>query len=146
MKQTIKIFFLLVAVIAFAGCQSSEHYDSLPEPVAQFVSQYWPNPDISSYAANSDGGCTVIINSGPTVVFDRAYSWTSVKGNGLPLPQTFLYNELPEQVYDYLESGSLLNDVFDVSRTAREYRLTLLNFGLVYDLQSQQLRQVSVSS
>lgn len=130
--------FLLTAFIAaaaiFTGCQSSDLYSDLPGPVAHFVSQYWPNPAIAAYSPTSGGGCSVTVENGPTIEFDSEYGWTKISGNGMPLPETLLYNVLPQALYRYLESAEQTGQVFSIDRTAQEYHLRLLNTSLTYDI------------
>lgn len=138
MKKLISILFVLVAL---CGCQSSDKFKELPEPIMKFVSQYWPNPAIASYTQPTATTYEVVIKNSASLWFDSDYSWTKIDGNGLPLPEVLLYNVLPEKVYQYLDSGSLTGEVFVIERTPREYNLTLLNTYVTYDIGSRTLTQ-----
>ncbi|MDE7468285.1 MAG: PepSY-like domain-containing protein [Muribaculaceae bacterium] len=121
-----------VALAAFCGCQSSDLYDSLPDPIENFISKYWPNPAIEQFSINPDGGYTVTVKNSITATFDSQYSWTDVNGDGIPLPQMFLSDCLPSKLYDYLESGEYTGQVFEVKRSATAYEVTLLTGSLNY--------------
>lgn len=137
-----RIFLLLIAAVifTFASCQSSDLYTQLPGPISKFISNYWPNPAIESYAQPSAESYTVTIKNGPTLDFNGSYSWTSVSGNGLPLPQQFLFDQLPSKLYDYIESGSMTGEVFAVSRNASTYTAQLLTSTITYDTATASVR------
>lgn len=135
---------LLLSLLIFAGlcsCSSNEDYDNVPEPIISFITQYWPNPVIDSYSHPSSNVYDVNIKDGPSLEFGGDYSWTEIDGNGMPLPETLLFNELPETLYDYLEGGEYLNQVMEMERNNRYYYLDLLNFNLTYDISTQTIRQ-----
>lgn len=141
MKKTI---FCLVALLAVVlGACHDEKYLSMPGDTARFVSQYWPDPDVESVTKSADGSTVITLNGGPTLTFDSDYEWTAIDGNGLPLPQMLLFDQLPSKLYDYLESGSYLNQVFRIARTPREYSAELLNSSLVYDLGDDSITQTN---
>lgn len=141
MKLTPSVKKLLLFVSAalvcfFISCSDSE-YDSMPNSIQNFISQYWPNTNVESCAySKTDATWTVILKNGPTVTFDNAMSWQSVDGNGMPLPQTLLYDRLPPRLYDYLESGEYLDQVFKMSRDNIRFSVELLNSSLTYDIDS----------
>lgn len=129
------IFYTLLLVLGMSmvGCSSDEPNVNLPESLSEFISQYYPNQRIDSYTKNSSG-CTVIVNDGPTIKFNAKNSWTSIDGNGSPIVQEFLFDQLPSPLYDYLETIDSLNQVFSISRDSKEYELKLLNSTLNYDI------------
>lgn len=133
---------ILPAVLVLCACHSNHYYDELPRPIAEFLSSYWADPDIESYSQPSADRYIVIIKNGPSLIFNGDYLWTEIDGNGLPLPQIVLYDQLPTDLYDYIESGSQLNQVFSLSRDPREYRVSLLDSNLVYDIQTRTVRTV----
>lgn len=119
------------------GCSDNNNYDELPRPIAQFVSQYWPNSDIVSYSQPAKDDYQVIIKNGPSLHFDAEYQWTSVEGNGLPLPETFVFNCMPAPLYRYLESTQQTSQVFSVKRDARYYYLDMFDSDIDYSINSQ---------
>ncbi|MDE6301439.1 MAG: hypothetical protein K2M19_06950 [Muribaculaceae bacterium] len=123
---------LIVALPALWSCQSSDIYSELPEPLQHFMSKYWPNPAIEAFTPTYDGGYTVTVKNGVTATFNSEYSWTDINGDGLPLPQMLLSDQLPAKLYDYIEGAEMLNQVFVISRNFAEYNVTLLNSSLKY--------------
>lgn len=134
-------FILFITLMALFGCHSNHFYDDLPRPIAQFLSQYWADPDIENYTQPTPQKYVVIIKNGPSLVFNENYKWTDIDGNGLPLPQILLFDQLPEKLYDYIESGSQLNQVFSIRHDARYYYIKLLNTHLTYDIHVQSVRE-----
>ena len=140
MKTKICTLLLLFAAL-LAACQGSDNYKELPSPIARFVSQYWPNPDVTSFTQPDASIYEVIIKNGPTLRFNADYEWTSINGNGLPLLENLLFSCLPDKLYAYLSSGSMLNECFAIVRTPRTYTLTMLNTTVTYDIGSGTIRQ-----
>lgn len=138
MKKILSSLLLVIMlVIGVQSCSDSE-YDSMPGPIQTFVSQYWPNTNVESCTySKATAEWTVILKNGPTLTFDQAQSWLSVNGNGMPLSPTLLYDRLPSKLYDYLQSGSYLNEVFSISHDNIRYVVQLLNSKLYYDIDTQ---------
>ena len=141
MKKLLLIAFIIPLLVA--SCGSDEAYKKMPQEVNRFITQYWPDPWVESCEETASGGWVVILHNGPTISFDAAEQWTSINGNGLPLGGTLLYDQLPEVLYDYLESGTYLGQVFTMSRNTREYKVELLNIRLTYDISTETVRQES---
>lgn len=140
----IKSKFIVLILPLFAlilSCQGTDTYSDLPRPIAQFVSQYWPNPDVSSFSVLNDSTFEVRIKNGPTIKFNDEYDWILINGNGLTLPVILLYDCLPNKLYDYLLSGSMLDKCFVLERTSRSYDLTMLNDNITYDVRTNDIRQ-----
>lgn len=138
MKKFLSILFI---VSVLCSCTDNEAYDDVPEPIITFITQYWPNPVIESYSQPSANKYEVDIKNGPSLEFDGEYSWTEVNGLGMPLPQIFLYDQLPQKLYDYLQAGEYLNQVFEVERNSTTYSLDLQTIDLYYDISSGTIRQ-----
>lgn len=136
------ITFLALASVMLA-CSDNEEYDKVPDPIIAFITQYWPNPIIEAYSHPSANKYEVDIKNGPSLDFDGDYSWTEVDGEGLPLPQVFLYDQLPQPLYEYLEAGEYLNQVFEVERNSKTYTLDLLNIDLSYEIASGAIRHTN---
>ncbi len=139
MKKLI-LTLLATALLAVSGCHSNHFYDELPQPIARFLSLYWADPDIENFTQPSPEKYVVIIKNGPSLIFDGKYAWSEIDGNGLPLPQILLFDQLPEKLYHYLESGSQLGQVFEITRNARTYHVRLLDSSLIFDLQTRTVR------
>ena len=133
MKKLLYILPIAV-VLCLNSCSNNENYDEVPQSIIEFITQYWPSPIIENYTHPNDNEYNVTIKNGPSIEFDGDYSWTEADGNGLELPQVFLYDQLPSKLYEYLESMEYLNEVFKVERTPRTYTLELLNTEIYYDI------------
>lgn len=137
-----KLFALIFVTAILTACTDNEAYDDVPQPIISFITQYWPNPIIESYAQPTANKYEVDIKNGPSLEFDGNYSWTDVDGEGLPLPKEFLFDQLPDKLYEYLEGGEYLNQVFEVERNVRTYKLDLLNIDLSYDISTGAVMEI----
>ncbi|MCM1032223.1 MAG: PepSY-like domain-containing protein [Odoribacter sp.] len=138
-----KLIYIIIALAASAvwSCQSSDIFKELPQTVSRFVSDYWPNPAIESFTQPHPDTIKVVIKNGPTLTFDSDYLWTEIDGNGMPLPQIFLFDQLPDKLYDYISGGDMTGEVFDVSRNPRLYTVKLLDSHLRYDIATATVTQ-----
>lgn len=127
--------------VSLASCSDDDDkvWTELPDPIAGFIDEYWPGSFARSYSRDDDGYDVQIAN-GPKLEFDLSYQWTEIDGKGLPLPGQLLFDQLPEPLYDYLESGQYLNQVFEIERNARYYQVELLNQELTYTISTGTIR------
>lgn len=134
MSRLEKFLFLpiVVGIIVLGAC-SSNVWDEVPSPITSFVEQYYPGSGLSSYN-QTDNGYQVKITNGATLSFDSDYSWTSIDGNGVHLPEVLVYNQLPPALFNYLQSVELQNSVYRMSRDAHFYKLTMENTVITYDI------------
>lgn len=136
-----RIFTLLLGVMALAlgGCTSHEEvYNDMPQDIKNFIAQYYPNSAVKSFT-ETDERYRVVIDDGPTIVFNKACSWEMLNGNGSVVEQNFLFNELPPEMYEYLQSTDNLNEVFSVSRDKSDYTVVLLNSTLTYNISTGKI-------
>lgn len=140
MKKTFLLFIL--SLVALASCHGSDNFNLLPEPVSKFITCYWPDPDVESVKWISDDKLVVILNGGPTLTFNGKNEWTSIDGNGMPLLEMLLFDRLPQPLYDYILSGSYINQVFSIARTPRQYTVELLDSTLIYDIEDGSIKQI----
>ena len=145
MKKTFLLFIALIA-LTVTGCHNDSEYDLLPLGAADFISQYWPDPYIESVTTPSKGETQVVVKNGPTIVFGSNNEWVEIDGNGMPLPQVLLFDQLPPKIYQYLQETGQLNAVFAVRRDSTEYALTLLDQNLRYDIASGELTGTAPTS
>lgn len=135
MKRNTVSSILLGIIIILMGACNSDTWDELPSAISQFVSEYFPFGELSGYS--SKGGVEVVqIKKGATLTFNSDYDWTDVNGNGVVLPQNFLYDELPQRLYNYIESIEVQNSVYRVRRTPDLITVDLLDSQLTYDQHS----------
>ncbi len=140
MKKTILLFIAVVALIV-SSCHNDSEYDLLPPGAADFITQYWPDPYIESVTKPSKDETQVVVKNGPTITFGIDNEWTEIDGNGMPLPQVLLFDRLPSPLYDYLESGEYLNQVFEIERDPRRYEVEILNGDITYDIATHRIRE-----
>ena len=127
---TLIIFF--ATVFAVASCDN-DVWDELPSPVADFFTTYFPGQEVSSYSESSSGS-VVTVKNGVSVTFDSGNSWVVVNGNGSTLPDIFVYDQLPEPLYRYLQEMEATGSVYKVSRGGGKYTVELLDSYIDYNI------------
>lgn len=134
------IMATIVAVtLFFTACHSDDNdFNQLPQPIAEFVSTYYPGVGVESYSHSADT-YHVRVSSGPGMTFGADYAWEAIDGYGMPLPQVMLFDQLPPKLYAYLQDSEQLNSVFSMSRDSKTYTLTLLQSSLYYDIASGEI-------
>lgn len=142
MKRHI-IYTLLSVLLLFAGwgCRNSDLWDDVPSPIAEFINHYFPYSELSSI---SDNGSSyhIRIDDGPGLTFSSDYSWESIDGYGMPLPQVLLFDQLPPKLYNYIQETEQLNGVFSLERNKDYYLVTLMDTTLKYVIESGELSEV----
>ena len=127
------IFISLLVFIGIYSCSDSD-LDRLPTSIQTFVSQYFPGIVVSSYDQNTqNGSITVKLRNDATLTFDGANRWTDINGNGSPLPPALIYDQLPPQLYNYLESIESTEGVYRLTRDATHITVQLLDNRIEYD-------------
>lgn len=132
MKHLTSILISVLSLIVLGCTNNDDLYNEMPRAIETFVAQYYPNSQLSSFTHTTDK-YRVVIKDGPTMVFDNNYQWTMLNGNGSPLPSNFLFNEMPPEVYSYLQETENLNDVFSVERDSSDYTIMLLDYTIEYN-------------
>lgn len=132
---------LCIIALGLCSCSQDEHFGELPRTVSTFITQYWPDPGISSYTHPSADEYVVAVRNGPVITFNASYVWTSIDGGGIPLPEQLLFDQLPDPLYRYLVECEYTGQVFKIDRTPRLYTLQLLNHSLTYDPATQAVRE-----
>lgn len=127
---------LSVLALALSACSNNEEvYNNMPSEITKFVAQYYPNSQVETFT-DTDTSYRLVLKDGPTILFDRTCLWEMLDGNGSVIVQNFLFNELPPELYEYLQSTDDLNQVFTVSRDSKTYTVGLLDQTLTYDIAS----------
>lgn len=135
MKHVISIISAIILLATF-GCNNNDGvYNAIPREISSFVDQYYPNSEVQTFTS-SGNLYRLVVKNGPTMLFDKTYSWEMLNGNGNTLPQNFLFNELPPEVYAYLQETEDLNEVYSVERNSKDYIIVLLDYTLTYDISS----------
>lgn len=120
------------------ACHHAELWDEMPRQIASFINMYYPNSELQAFQS-TDKGYYVRIDDGPGMSFGTDYAWTSLDGYGMPLPQQFLFDQLPAPLYRYLVESENLNAVFSCSRDARTYTVQLTTSTLSYNTDTETL-------
>ena len=139
MKHIARIIILFLSVgFLLPSCSDNDDvWNSIPKEITEIINQYFPFSQAES-CTETPTGWHIRLKNGPGMTFDKDYSWQSVNGYGMPLPQVLLFDQLPPQLYKYLEETSNLNDVFSMERTRGYYTLMLLDATVNYDANSSQ--------
>lgn len=141
-KNSIGLISLLGLILLMGAC-NDDVYDELPESVAKFVSEYYPFSTVSSYSMNGDN-YVVKMHNGATLVFDRNLSWIDFDGNGVTLPENFIYNCLPESLYSYIQETQATSGIYRVTRDSEQITIYLEDTYFVYILATGQITYPSV--
>lgn len=128
------VLMSLLGLLIVMGACSNDAYDELPGSLSSFIAQYFPGLKVKSYNELNDDTQVVQLSGGPTLKFDAENKWTDIDGNGAALPQVLMYDQLPPQLYDYLQSTEQQNDVTAVKRDRYYYKLTMADTVITYDI------------
>lgn len=143
LKQRAILSTIFWAVLLLAAC-SDTVWDQLPSSVSDFVMEYYPGADIKAYTTDADGNQTVTIKNGASITFDSDNQWTEINGNGSPLPQVMVNDQLPTALYNYIEELIAEDSVYKVSRTPRKYTVTLADSIIDYDISTGKISYASL--
>ena len=113
----------------------------MPSPVANFFTTYFPGQEVNSYTTGNNESIATV-KGGVTVTFNSHNSWITVNGNGSPLPEILIYDQLPEKLYTYLEQTENTANVYKISRNSTVYTVELLDSSITYDISSQVVKSV----
>lgn len=136
-KKELTAFLGLLLLMA---CSSSL-WDDLPQPIANFISTYYPMSGISEYNEHN-GDYYVTIKNGASLVFDSNYNWLEVNGNGVVLPELFVQDALEPKLLQYLMELELTDDVYAATNDPREVILDMLNYKIRYIKETGEISQI----
>lgn len=125
-------------LLPLCGCGNNDVYYEMPQKIQMFVSQYWPNSEMASFTVTATGS-VARIEHGPTLTFDTEGEWTAVDGNGAILPPTFLFDRLPQPLYEHLEATENTAAVYAATRRPPIYTVRLSTRTLTYDSSTASL-------
>lgn len=137
-SRLITITAAVIAAMTLPSCSDNENFDELPREIQKFVALYYPEISVSSYSFNS-GTYNIVLRNSATMTFNSSYQWISVNGRGATLPELFVYDRLPEALYDYLLTTSNTNNVYSASHNATSYTLGLLDSIITYDIKTASI-------
>lgn len=127
--------------VGLSSCSDMDKWDNVPEEINRFVTKYFPGSGYQSFTQTSDG-YKVIIKNGPGITFDAGCNWTSVNGYGMPLPQIFLFDCMPPELYQYLEETDNLKDVFSVKIENKVYVVKTTAGEVSYNTATGELKGI----
>ncbi|MDE6084922.1 MAG: hypothetical protein K2G40_00775 [Muribaculaceae bacterium] len=128
------IVLFLSAMAGLTACTSDNDYNNeVPQPVQEFLSEYFPGQDVSGYSNNGDTYRVKLKNS-CAISFDSHYKWITVNGYGATLPEIFIFDQMPPALYSYLQELDVVADVYSVTRDDSTYTVNLLDSTVIYDI------------
>ncbi|MCM1484368.1 MAG: hypothetical protein NC043_08515 [Muribaculaceae bacterium] len=139
MKRNGILGILLLGLIILTGACHDNAWDELPEPIAQFITKYFPEGEVASYVTDGAGNHVATIKNGATLTFDKEYAWIDVNGNGSTLPPMFLFDRLPDALYRYIQEMELTDGVYRVTRSSTAERVDFLNTYVLYEFATGQI-------
>ena len=127
------LLFVMLGIFVALGACSSDASEEMPSAVAKFTTQYFPGLGFKSFQELNDGGCVVQLSGGPTITFDSEDAWKEIDGNGAVLPQVLMYDQLPTELYEYLQATEQQAGVYEMKRDKYYYKLTMVDTVITYD-------------
>lgn len=140
------IRILLIGAIVFVALTScsttsnEETWDKMPWKISSFITEYFAG-ECQSFNELSNGDFQVVMKNGPTIIFNNDYNWISVNGNGGTISEYFLYNCLPETLYDYIEGLDYLDQVYTVKIENGNYYVELIDTNVKYDTATKTITE-----
>ncbi|MBD5271253.1 MAG: hypothetical protein HDS40_03225 [Bacteroides sp.] len=138
------LLFLFLGLVMVAGACSNDATDDMPGAISSFLAHYFPGIKVKSYSDVNEIQ-TVQLSGGPTLRFDEDDQWTDIDGNGSYLPQVLMYDELPTQLYDYLQATEQQSDVTAVKRDRHYYKLIMLDTVITYEISTGEITYPTAS-
>lgn len=131
----------LIGLLLVMACSNSDLWDEMPEPIARFISTYYPMSGISEYNEH-DGVYYVTVKNGASMEFDSSYNWISINGNGDVLPAIFIQDAMEPKLLQYLMELELTNQVYAAKNDPREVILDMLNYKIRYIKETGDISQI----
>lgn len=130
--EKLSLVSLLIGILMFGAC-SNNLWDEVPTPITSFIEQYFPGSGVKEFT-QTDTSYKIKINNGATLTFDSEYDWTSIDGNGVRLPEVLAYNQLPPELYNYIQGIEQQNVIYSMSRDKIYYKLTMEDTVITYEI------------
>ena len=136
----LRIFHWLASIaliFSVGSCATSSSEESWGDAktgayISKFMSDYFPARAYTT-AELSPESCIIRVKNGPSVTFNPAGKWTSVVGYGATLPQIFLFDQLPPDLYEYIQGLDAVDKVYSVVVDSGQYSVIMLDTSVVYD-------------
>lgn len=66
-------------------------------------------------------------------------SWTSVNGEGVPLPPMMITDECPDPLYRYIQEMERTDGVYAMTRNDKTYRVEFLDTYILYTISTGEV-------
>ena len=148
MKLQIFKWLSSIALILFVGaCATTSSEESWGDDkteayISKFMSDYFPARAYTT-AELTPESCIIRVKNGPSVTFTPSGQWTSVVGYGATLPQIFLFDQLPPDLYEYIQGLEAVDKVYSVVVDNGQYSVIMLDTSVVYDRATGTITQPS---
>lgn len=128
--------------VSLSACKGDNGVEpDAPQAISDFIDLYFPLQDVDHTTHTDQGRWVVQIHNGATLTFNAEGEWLIVNGNGSTLPQQMIYDQLPDPLYDYIESMEQQAAVYYVERNNLIYSVTLFDARLRYVIATHQITQ-----
>lgn len=138
------VSLLIIMSAVFSGCTKDE-FDHLPEQIQTFLNTYYPSQGVTSFI-ESGGVWTIHLDNSATLTFNASSVWTMVDGEGSTLPTQFLFDQLPDPLYQYIVTTDNLDQVYSVSRKDGTYTVTFHDYIVTYDTATETVSPATPKS
>ena len=127
----------------YTACNDEgKQFGQLPGDIQRFIALYYPEIAVSSHSFDN-GIYSVTLQNSATLTFDSSYHWLTVDGRGSVLPEIFLYDEMPSELYQYLQTTSNFSNVFSAKRTANSIILRLTDSTVDYNIANKRITYIT---
>lgn len=147
-KLRLIILFAMVVTMGgiYTACNDEgKQFGQLPGDIQRFIALYYPEIAVSSHSFNN-GIYSVTLQNSATLTFDSSYHWLTVDGRGSVLPEIFLYDEMPSELYQYLQTTSNLNNVYSAKRNSNNIIIRLTDSTVDYDIATGKITYLTDKS
>ncbi len=145
----LRILITAVALIIGAGALTTScgdnDFNDLPREIQQFISQYFPGQGVADFS-ESGGTYTVNLDNSASLVFNSSLIWTTIDGNGSPIPRQLVFDQFPSKLYDYIETTENLGEVYSVTRDTGIYMVIFHGYIISYNVSTGDIQPVVTGS
>ncbi len=108
--------------------------------ISSFMAEYFPNRSYTTTGQNDDSSI-IRVKNGPSITFDPTGHWISVVGYGETLPPVFLFDQLPPDLYEYVQGLEAINEVYSVIADHGLYSVDMLDSSVTYNSSTGTITQ-----
>ncbi|MCH5319459.1 MAG: PepSY-like domain-containing protein [Paramuribaculum sp.] len=145
-KRFPALMLVVLTTLGFASCDDTYDFDAPESKIQTFVSQYYPGVAVDSQSTLPGGDIQVVLKGSATILFDSQGEWISVDGNGVVLPATMLYDQLPDKLYAYIEAMEDTDGVYRIFRNSTIYTVDFLDSSIQYTISTGDITYLTDGS